>query len=106
MRDERSAAEPFERFVDAASHYSRLGHETITPRVRNIDSIATSLARYKIEIQPSTRGMGVFLRDRAVGCAEAPLRGSSPFGRPSLTRMFAAAVARADPLATGCHHVQ
>ena len=30
--------------------------------------------------------IGVSLRDRAIGCAETPLRGSSPFGPPSLTR--------------------
>jgi hypothetical protein len=30
--------------------------------------------------------IGVSLRDRAVGFAEAPPRGSSPFGLPSLTQ--------------------
>lgn len=34
----------------------------------------------------SFEGWGVFHRNRALGEAEAPRRGSSPSGRPSLTR--------------------
>src|SRR5262245_28429844 len=41
----------------------------------------------RLDDQVVVPGMGVSLRDRAVGFAEAPANaGSSPFGLPSLTR--------------------